>query len=284
MILMKQFKEETKQKLSASLSKQELDLLPSGFQKIGDIIILNLNLKLKNKRAIIGESVLNIFPNIKTVCDKSGGITGDLRVPQVKKIAGNGTETIHVENGCKYNLDVTKVMFAKGNVSERGRLPKIIKPGESIIDMFAGIGYFTIPIARHAKPKQIIAIEKNPMPVKFLKDNIKLNGLKNVKVIEGDNREVEGLDGTADRIIMGYLPGTEQFLPAAFKFLKPAGGIIHFHNTYRKQELWDKPLKEIIVAANFAGYDVKDISNKGIVKHFAPGVEHVVIDAHFRAI
>lgn len=282
MIPMKGFKEELKQRLTASLSKQELYLLPSGFQKIGDIMVLNLNPKLETKLASIGAAALNVMPKIKTVCAKTGGITGNLRVPNIRRIAGNGTETVHIENGCKYKLDVTKVMFAKGNVRERCRLPAIIKQGETVVDMFAGIGYFSIPIAKHAKPEMIVAIEKNPESIKYLKENIKLNKTSNIEVVENDNRKVNSPD-IADRVIMGYLPNTEKFLPSAFKFLKQNGGTIHFHNTYKKQDLWELPATQLETVAKQAGYKLTGISHKAIVKHFAPGIEHVVIDAHYRA-
>jgi tRNA wybutosine-synthesizing protein 2 len=271
-----------KQILSAVVPEDKVELLPSGFQRIGDVVILNLKPELKQFEKDIGNILLKSFPNIKTVCAKFDSVKGELRVPQVRKIAGNGTETTHTENGCKYRLDVTKVMFAKGNVNERGRLPKLIQPNETIVDMFAGIGYFTIPIAVHSSPQKIVAIEKNPISVKFLRQNIRLNKASNVEVIEADNREVEGLESFADRVVMGYLPGTEKYLPTSFKFLKPAGGTIHYHNTYRKPHLWNRPFIELEDAARIAGYKLDRIIYKGIVKHFAPGIEHVVIDAIFR--
>ncbi|RLI96873.1 MAG: class I SAM-dependent methyltransferase family protein, partial [Candidatus Aenigmatarchaeota archaeon] len=175
---------------------------------------------------------------------------------------------------------VGKVMFSKGNVKERGRLPALVKEGETIVDMFAGIGYFTIPIARTGKPSVVYAIEKNPDSVRFLRKNIELNKVKNVSVMETDNREA-GLEGTADRIIMGYLPGTEKFLGRAVDILKERG-VIHFHNTYRKDELWEVPERHLKEAANNAGYYV-DIMERRVVKHFSPGVKHVVIDAVFTA-
>jgi tRNA wybutosine-synthesizing protein 2 len=269
-----------KQLLSEHVPGDKAEYLPSGFQRVGDIIILNLKPELKLFEKRLGQAILKTFPDAKTICARSGGISGELRIPQVRRIAGNGTVTTHIENGCKYKLDVARVMFAKGNVRERGRLPGLVGPGETIVDMFAGIGYFTVPVAVHAKPKKIIAIEKNPAAVGFLKENIKLNSIKNVDVIESDNREA-GKTGIADRVILGYLPGTEHYLPAAFGFLKPDSGIIHFHNTYSKQELWDKPIDELEAAAKDAGYMLEKITHKAVVKHFAPGVEHVVIDARF---
>jgi len=280
---MKRFKEQLKSRLAGTLPNELLELLPSGFQRVGDVVILGLKPELLEHERGIGVAVLKLLPENKTVCARFGGVSGDLRIPGVKKIAGNGTTTVHTENGCKYGLDVTKVMFAKGNVGERARLPRLVRHGETIIDMFAGIGYFTVPVAKKSRPCVVYAIEKNPESVRFLKENLKLNGITGVEVIEADNRDagLHKLNNAADRVIMGYLPGTEKFLPAAFGFLKQDGGIIHFHNTYRKQELWETPRSELEAAAMCTGYKLDSISYRGIVKHFAPGVEHVVIDAHF---
>ena len=242
--------------------------------------MLNLKPELKAYEKGIGKVILKLFPKVKTVCTKSGSVRGDLRLPQIRRIAGNGTITTHTENGCRYRLDVAKVMFAKGNSGERARLPGLVKPGETIVDMFAGIGYFAIPIAVHANPKKIFAIEKNPASVKFLRENTRLNGISCIDVTESDNRNVS-LPDVADRVIMGYLPGTERFLPAAFGFLKN-NGTIHFHNTCKKDDLWNKPVGLLGNAAEDAGYMLDKIMHKGVVKHFSPGTEHIVIDARFR--
>jgi len=282
---MKRFKEQLKRKLAGTLPNRLLELLPSGFQRVGDVAILGLKPELLEHERGIGTAVIKQLPGTKTVCVRFGGVSGDLRIPGIKKIAGNGTTTVHKENGCKYRLDVTKVMFAKGNVRERARLPQLVRHGETIIDMFAGIGYFTVPLAKKSGPGRVYAIEKNPESVSFLKENLKLNGITGVEVIEADNRDpgLRRLNNTADRVIMGYLPGTDKFLPAAFGFLKQDAGTIHFHNTYRKHELWETPIRELESTARESGYRLDKISYKGIVKHFAPGVEHVVVDACFKS-
>lgn len=268
-----------KQFLGEALGVPE-ESLPSGFQRIGDVIILRLEPVLDEHAKRIGELVLEHFPKVKSVC-RSLGVRGQLREPRIQLLAGKGTVTTHRENGCLFKIDVSKLMFAKGNVSERGRVPKLVKDSETIVDMFAGIGYFTIPVAKLAKPKKIHAIELNTEAVKYLRENIKLNHVGNVEVIQGDCRSVE-LGKVADRVLMGYLPKTYEFLPAAFGFLKPEGGILHYHDTFRKEELWDKPLEILRKAAGEAGYELKSVTHEAVVKQYAPGVEHVVIDAEFR--
>jgi tRNA wybutosine-synthesizing protein 2 len=226
----------------------------------------------------IARALLEEF-RVRTVCAKFDGVKDILRKPSIRKILGNGTETTHRENGCLYRLDVTKVMFAKGNVLERGRLAHAVRPGETIVDMFAGIGYFSIPLAKTRRPAKIYAVELNPKAIKYLKENIKLNRVDSIRPIAGDCRKVE-IPEKADRILMGYFPGTEQFLDKAFSLLKPEGWI-HYHNIYPEAELWTKPLAELNAAAKKAGYRMTRHEER-IVKQYAPGVFHAVVDCFAR--
>ncbi|MBM3303776.1 MAG: class I SAM-dependent methyltransferase family protein [Candidatus Aenigmarchaeota archaeon] len=278
---MKPFKEALTKALEGRIDSRLVGLLPSGFQAVGDIAILNLRKELFDKGEMIGRSMLVLYPNLKTVCVKLDGVKGIERAPSLEKVAGDGTETIHRENGCLYKLDVTKVMFSKGNTLERGRLAGVVGKGEVVADMFAGVGYFSIPIAK-AHVKKVYAIEINPSAFEYLEQNIELNNLKNVEPFCCDNRKApEKLAHVADRVLMGYLPGTDKFLDPAFWFLKPSGGVIHFHNVYRDSELWNKPIKILEDAGRRHGMKLK-ILNKHIVKQYAPRMQHVVIDAEFR--
>ena len=279
--MMKPFRQFLEEKLADKLSGSELKLLPSGYQKIGDVVILNLSPGLKKHEKEICRLALKEL-KARTVCVKSGGVSGKKREPAVRKVAGGGTEAVHTENGCKYCLDVTKVMFAKGNVSERGRLAKLVRPGETIVDMFAGIGYFSIPIAKACPSCNIISIDVNPVSASYLTKNCRLNRVANIQPVLGDCREVRP-GKVADRVLMGYLPGTAKFLPAAFSILKDRG-VIHFHDVYSGKELWKKPLGELENAAGKAGYRMEKVLRKGIVKQYAPRVYHVVIDASFRKL
>jgi tRNA wybutosine-synthesizing protein 2 len=244
-------------------------LLPGSYQIIGDVLLMKLmKIKSMKQKQKIASSILELLPYVKTVCEIKG-IEKEFRTPRIVKLAGKSTETIHVEHGIKYKIDAANLMFSKGNVFERQRLLKQVRKNEIIVDMFAGIGYFSLPLSK--KCRKIYSIEKNPIAFKYLKENIKLNKTKNIITILGDNRKIK-LDEKTDRIVMGYFPKTEKFLPAALKMLKK-GGIIHFHSTYKENELWRKPLSDI------RKYVKKfRIMNKKIVKSVAPRTYHVVMD------
>ena len=279
---MKAFKELLIESLQKKIPRQKLDFLPSGFQLIGSIVMLNIRPELKRYEKAIGNVVLKNFGYVKTVCTR-GRISGAKREPKIKIIAGRKNAiTVAKENGCLFQMDVSKLMFAKGNIKERGRLPNVVGPKETIVDMFAGIGYFSVPIAKKNPLCRIYAIEINTVAVKYLNENCVLNRITNIDVIHGDCRRESGrLRNIADRVIMGYLPKTYNYLPFAFHMLKQRG-IIHYHDIYREKELWKKPVDVLEKAAGKCGFRLKRVLYKGVVKSYAPGKFHIVVDAEFR--
>ena len=260
------------------LSKKELSLLPSSYQKIGDIVILNLKKELWKYDEKIGKILLKKIPRTRTVCRRTGFITTEHRKPSLKVIAGDRkTETIHKEHGIGYKLDVNKIMFAKGNLNERKRVAKLVKKDEVVVDMFAGIGYFSIGIAKTSKPKRVYSIEINHVAYRYLRENIKLNKLKyKITPILGDCIvEIPKLGRTADRVIMGLLPSCKEYLVDAMKVVK-VNGIIHYHGTAKKED-WKKLLEEVETVAEIEGFKVK-LLKKVKVKSYAPKVYHWVLD------
>lgn len=264
-----------KQKL-AKVTGISAGKLPSSYQIIGDVLLIKLPKLTTKQKQKIAQVILQLLPYVRTVCEIKE-IKGELREPSVKVLAGNSTLTVHKENNVLYKLDVSKVMFSKGNLNERKRLLGQVKDGETIIDMFAGVGYFSLPLAKFTRAKEIIAIEKNPVAYNFLTDNIFLNKINNVIAIQGDCiTAARSFPAKADRIIMGYFPKTEEFLPAALWMAKP-GCTIHFHNVYSEKELWKKPVgqvEELCKAFN----KTCQITAKKKVKSYSPHKWHVVID------
>ncbi len=237
------------------------------YKKIGDILILDKNYPDEDFEA------LSKRHKVKTIM-KIDHIQGTKREPVYNMLYGNETETVNKENGCLFKLDLAKVMWSKGNNNERLRIAKLVEDGETVIDMFAGIGYFSIPIGVHANASEVIAIEINPNSYKFLCDNIELNKLDNVTPILGDCK-METPKFKADRIIMGYVKTTHHYLKVAVDSLNE-GGILHYHETVPEKLIESRPIERINSAAN--GRDVELIKiNK--IKKYAPGVEHVVVDA-----
>lgn len=245
--------------------------LPTKWESVGEIIILKLDESCRGFKETIGKTYAEVL-NADTVCADISGVSGEFRRPSMEVLYGNKTESVRSENGILYDFDVTRVMFASGNTDERMRMRTLDCTGETVVDMFAGIGYFTLPLAKFTGLRKIFSCEKNPESYGFLLKNIELNGLKD-KVIPmlGDNRGIPGKK-FADRILMGYVQTTSLFLPKALDLIKP-GGIIHYHDTFPAGE-HEKYVNNVFSSV-CKDYEILEIRE---VKSFAPGISHYVAD------
>lgn len=76
------------------------------------------------------------------------------------------------ENGIRQSFDLTKVMFSRGNITEKIRFGTLVKPGEIVLDMYAGIGYFTLPALIHGGAEHVYCCEWNEQACKFFNINL----------------------------------------------------------------------------------------------------------------
>jgi len=245
--------------------------LPMRWEFVGDVVILRFNEAMRSYEKEIGEAYASEL-NVGTVCADVGGVFGEFREPSTKVIFGDKPESVRLENGIRYKFDVTKLMFASGNIDERDRMRHINCKGETVVDMFAGIGYFSLPVAKFAGAEKVIACEKNPESYHYLCENVKLNDLNNMETILGDNRDLN-IKG-ADRIIMGYIQSTSEYLWKAKEMIKH-GGMIHYHDTFYVNEYEERINSIFSETFGTDGYEIQRIKE---VKSFAPSVSHYVAD------
>ena len=266
-----------KESLSKQIPKNLVRKIPDKWEKTGEVLTIKLPTDLKNYEKEIGE-VYAMILNCKTVLNDIGGISGVYREPNVAVIYGStNTETIHKENGIKYKLDPQKIMFSSGNMDERLRMANISNTGETVVDLFAGIGYFTIPMAVYSKPKKIFACEINPVSYDYLCTNIILNNVTSlVEPLKGDNRKISPKN-VADRVLLGYFGDTHDFIPTALDCLKNHTGIIHYHDKFPEDTVPDDPLKIVKKIAEKYDRNAQLLKYKH-VKTYAPGISHFVLD------
>ncbi len=271
----------------AKLTKLNKKVIPGSYQGIGHVAVLkfvdkNGKCTTETQKKKIAKAILELYKQFHVVVE-SAGIDGELRQPDIKVLAtenGFNTQTVHKEHGLQFALDVSKIMFSKGNLSERKRLIPDINRNEVIVDMFAGIGYFSLGLAKNAK--KVYAIEKNRDAFYYLSENIELNKLVyKIEAFLGDCRIVaDHLKNVADRVLMGYFPRTELYLPAALKVLKDKG-TIHYHDLadFHKNENdgWGALREKVERIIEENGYYIKKIK-KNKVKSYAPHVWHIVLD------
>ena len=240
------------------------------WKKIGNILILDNKFIVQSDKQL---KELSDKHKVKTVM-KVDHIHGTKREPVIKLLYGEDIETINKENGCLFKLDLKKVMWSKGNNNERIRIAKLVEDNETVIDMFAGIGYFSIPIGVHSNAKQVYSIEINPNSFHYLKENIKLNKINNIIPLLGDCMDITP-EYSADRIIMGYVKTTHHYLKTAIDSLNK-GGVIHYHETVPEKLMDTRPINRIKEVAGDRSVEFLKLNK---VKKYSPGVFHVVCDA-----
>ncbi len=261
----------------AELGRPFAKLAVSGWELLGDVAVLRFQprTRLPLRRALA--RILAEELPARCVVEDLGGIRGKLREPRVRVLYGKGTLTRHLENGLVFTFDVARVMFSSGNQAERARMGALDCRGETVVDLFAGIGYFTVPLAVRAHALRVIACEKNPDAYRSLLENIRLNKASlAVEARLGDCRKVAPT-AVADRVVLGYIHGTERFLPTAIRALRPEGGILHFHEAFPQETKFRDALLALARAAGEA-YDIEVLDARE-VKSFAPGIDHVAVTA-----
>lgn len=220
--------------LSGILNPLELKMLYNSFDIIGDIAVLRLPSALEEKGRIIAEAVMRINKSVKTVLCQVSPVAGEYRLRGLKWLCGeNKTETVHKEYGCLFKVDLAKCYFSPRLSYERMRVARQVKPGEVVVNMFAGVGCFSIMIAKHSKAKKVYSIDINPDAVRYMRENIALNRVDGiVEAIMGDSKEVilSRLRRTADRVLMPLPEKAYEYLDFAIEALGKKGGIIHYYD------------------------------------------------------
>lgn len=227
---------ETDYRNVAEVPAELRDLLPVSFDIIGDVAVVRLDEPLLPYAKEVGAALRKVFPRLRTVA-LDRGVKGELRVRDLEVIAGEGrTETVHTEYGVRLLIDPAKVYFNPRLSNERNRIASLVNDGETVVDMFAGVGPFSIMIAKYARPEVVIAMDLNHDAVEYMKMNIELNKVRNVVPLEGDSRQLVFDVPCADRIIMNLPHSARDFFHDALTRLK-MGGTIHFYTICERDDI-----------------------------------------------
>ena len=223
-----------KQALAGLLSQGELNELYSGFDIVGDIALIKIPDSLQAKRKLIGQTILQKIKPVKVVLMQSGPVSGEYRIRELEHIAGEDrTSTIYKEHSCTFLVDVAKAYFSPRLSTERLRISKLVKEGERVLNMFAGVGIYSIIIAKVQPKCGTVSIEINPDAHKSAIENAIINKVsQRVTAILGDAKEVikNGGIGKFDRVLMPLPESAFEYLEDAVSALKASGGWIHYYS------------------------------------------------------
>lgn len=278
-----------------------LKKVPKRWQRHGDLVILRRDAFDDCRWDHVRERLWEV------ICDAlrckrlalAGRIADDgHRTPQVELVRGHDGWVTHVDNKIKYTFDVTKCMFSAGNVTEKLRVSNMDCRGEIVVDLFAGIGYFTLPYLLHAGAAHVHACEWNPDALEALRRNLQLNGVQDrCTVHAGDCREVCP-EGVADRVNLGLIPSSAVGWQTACKALNPQREScwMHVHENVESkpnakgsgsEQLEERVRQVCTIMADLMkrchpnnSWNVTCVHVEH-VKSYAPRVEHVVMDLRF---
>ncbi len=281
------------------LPKNILELVPKSYDIIGKIAIVEFDqlntiidknvLSYKKK---VAKALVSVNKSVETVYEKKSEVKGRYRLKELKVIYGDDNpETIHKENGCLFKLDVKKTYFTPRLVFERKRVSSSsFKKQETVVDMFTGVGPFSIQIAKNNDAK-IYAFDVNPSAYKYLLENIENNKMKGEviahnmdvkKLLNHDNKLGNYLKNKIDRIIMNLPEQSINFLDIACFLMKKSSGILHFYQFCEKPNPIKKGIENLNTNLKGSGWHIEEILNSKVVKPFSPKSDLIVIDSKIK--
>lgn len=266
---------ETDYRKLVDISDELRELLPTSFDVVGDIAIIRLPDDLVPFAGDVGDAMRKAIPRLRTVA-MDRGVHGEFRVRSVEVVSGEpSTATVHTEYGLRFKVDVSTVYFNPRLAGERRRVSYLVREGEVVIDMFAGVGPFSIMIAKYSSPGEVHAIDINPDAIVLMRENIEVNKVQRVHPIMGDARELIPDLPAADRIIMNLPHSAHEFLQDASLSLKP-GGTIHLYTISERGEV-DDLVGSWISLLRGKGTDL-DLSRLEELKTYSPTMSVYSVD------
>jgi len=265
--------------LEGFLSEKEAEEMFSAFDQVGNIIVIRIPDSLLSKKKIIGETLLEQVQTAKSVFYQSSDVKGDFRTRSLELLAGdNKTETEYKEYGCRFLVDVENAFFSPRLSTERERISNLVQDGEIVINMFGGVGMFSIMAAKNKKCS-VYNIDINPIASKLCEKNISLNKLAgNVISINGDAGQIvtEQLENKGDRILMLLPERSDEFLDAAIS-ATTNNGIIHYYSHMHADKKQDAPKLSERHFIEVAKVKSEILSSK-IVRAVGPRYYQTVVD------
>ncbi|MFW9901814.1 MAG: class I SAM-dependent methyltransferase family protein [Candidatus Thorarchaeota archaeon] len=287
--------------LKGKIPEKYSKIIPRSYDIVGNIAIIEFDKfldvdcnELNNYKQIIAEAISSVNKNVRTIYEKKSQIKGKYRLRELEVLyGGDKSETMHKENDCIFKVDIKNTYFSPRLVFERRRISSgSIKEAEIIVDMFAGVGTFSIQIAKENNVK-IYAFDINPKAYEYLKENIELNKSKgeiipyNIDVkdlLDRNNQLGQALSNKVNRVIMNLPENSIQYLDVARFLMKDSGGILHFYQFSDKPNPIEKSLNILENELKSLNWEIESIINSKIVKHYSPKSELVVLDLKIKAI
>jgi tRNA (guanine37-N1)-methyltransferase len=276
-----------RQRLKARVNTSDSAKVYNSYDLVGDIAVIKVpNDDYENAKKA-AEAIMKLYPRkVKSVFMQTSAVQGDFRVRQLKFLAGeNRTLTAHKEHGCLFRVDVEKCYLSPRLLLEHQRIPCLVVDGEVVVNMFSGVGCFSILIAKKAAASKVYSIDINPTAYECMQENVLKNQVNNnVVPMLGDSKDIiqSQLQGIADRVLMPLPELALEYLPYAIMALKPSGGWIHyfdFQHAAKDEDPLDKTRKKVSERLDALGISYR-LGFARVIRSTGPHWYQTVLDFH----
>jgi tRNA (guanine37-N1)-methyltransferase len=265
--------------LEGVLREEQVKAVESGIDIIGDVAIVKLAEPVKDQGSIVGEAILRSIKNVKAVFDQEGALEGDFRLRRLRHLAGEErTLTMHKENGLRFMVDVEKCYFSPRLSTERMRIAELAQEGERALNMFAGVGPYSIILAKRKKA-EVWSCELNEVAYKLHLENNRLNKVEPLMHMYNQDaaRLSESVNVKFDRILMPHPSQSDKYLKLARKLVKE-GGWIHYYRHLSGADFAEAQVR--------LGEELREILGEGVrfssrkMREIGPHYVELVADIH----
>ena len=281
--------------LENTLPNEVLNIIPRSYDVIGNIAIVEFDRfsELSKKKSIkyknqVASAIIQVNKGLKSVYEKKSEIKGVYRLREFSILKGpDNSETIHKENKCLFKLDIRKTYFSPRLVYERNRIATSqFNENENITDMFAGVGPFSIQIAKNHRVN-MHSFDINPAACKYLEDNIKLNRVSDKITVHNldvktlvDTKSTLGetLKNSMDRVIMNLPEKAANYIDVACFLLKESGGILHYYLFNEKSSPIERAIQNLEKKFDEENYQIVKILSSRKVKGYSPKIDLLSLD------
>jgi len=263
-----------RQILRKKLGKRYDDITKS-YDIIGNIALIDVKGKAAKQTA---KAIMETNKNVETVISKDSAVGGKYRTRKYRHILGKKNfVATYRENGVVLKFDIRKTFFSSRLAFDRLRIARLVKKGENVLVMFAGMGPFAIEIAKMQRDSNVVGIELNRSAYNYMTQNIALNKAPNVTAELGDVKKVANrYKRFADRIVMPLPTDAFSFLGAVLKVARK-GCVVHYYAFGERESAFKENAK--LVKEFFLEHDRKiRILDKRVVRQYSPKEVEIVLD------
>ncbi len=280
-----------RQRLKARVNPSESSKVYNSYDLVGDIAVIKVPNDDEENAKKAAEAIMKLYPRkVKSVFMQSSSVHGAFRVRQLKFLAGeNRTLTVHKEHGCLFRVDVEKCYLSPRLLLEHERIPSLVANGEVVVNMFSGVGCFSILIAKKALDSKVYSIDINPTAFECMQENVRLNRVFNlVFPMLGDSKQIihSQLQGVADRVLMPLPELALEYLPHALMALKPSGGWIHyfdFQHAAKDEDPIEKTRQKVAKRLDDLGASYS-LGFARVIRSTGPNWYQTILDIHIAGL